>query len=503
MLKLKRLNLNERETQPSLPFFVDSARPDMCDVSRCDAGLTVPLPKFPARIDDSVAPHYQTPAAMLNSFFWILTGSIVTLAAMQLLFIAWYRNILQRPNEAQFDSDPSLAQSSSTASPEVAIALCLRGPDPTLPECLTGLLNQHYSNFNLHLIVDSDCDPAIPLAKQALKSIASPVDVHWHTVTDHNRNRSLKCSALLTVIQTLKSQEQPPEIIALVDADALVAPDWLNRLVTPLLDTNAPANKAMAASTIGATTGNRWFEPTSNNLGSRFRAAWNAAAVPQMQIYRVAWGGSLALKLATIEQCDLLKRWSQAFCEDTMLSDALQANGLHVYRVPELIMVNQESTTLKSALGWIGRQLLTVRLHHRVWPLILLHAILGGFCFFTPLVLVMITAIQDSPLAIWTALIWLVQLSLNVVVLSYIRKLNLNAIQKTTVPTPGAGGLWSKLTVAIALQATYPFLAIGAAFRQRTRWRGIEYRISRQGKIEMLDYVPYSLVNQADQHSIH
>ena len=166
-------------------------------------------------------------------------------------------------------------------------------------------------------------------------------------------------------------------------------------------------------------------------------------------------------------------------------------------------MVNQESTTLKSALGWIGRQLLTVRLHHRVWPLILLHAILGGFCFFTPLVLVMITAIQDSPLAIWTALIWLVQLSLNVVVLSYIRKLNLNAIQKTTVPTPGAGGLWSKLTVAIALQATYPFLAIGAAFRQQTRWRGIDYRISRQGKIEMLDYVPYSLVNQTDQHSIH
>ena len=135
---------------------------------------------------------------MLNSFFWILISSIIALAAMQLLFIVWYRNILQQPNVARFDSDPSNSNSSSTTKPEVAIVLCLRGPDPTLPECLTGLLSQQYPNFSLHLVVDSDCDPAIPIAKQALDSIASSIDVHWHTITDHSSNRSLKCSALLT-----------------------------------------------------------------------------------------------------------------------------------------------------------------------------------------------------------------------------------------------------------------------------------------------------------------
>ena len=438
---------------------------------------------------------------MLNSFFWILIGTIIALAAMQLGFIIWYRNILHQPTATQFDSEPSNANANSTAKHEVAIVLCLRGPDPTLPECLTGLLNQHYSNFNLHLVVDSDNDPVIPIAKQALESIDSPVDVHWHTVTDPSRKRSLKCSALLTAVQALQSQEKTPEIIALVDADALVAPDWLNRLVTPLQSINAPESKTAAS--IGATTGNRWFEPAANNLGSRFRAAWNAAAVPQMQIYRVAWGGSLALKLDTIEECDLLNRWSQAFCEDTMLADVLQANGLHVYRVPELIVVNQESTTLKSAIGWIGRQLLTVRLHHRAWPLILIHAIFGGLCFFAPLVLVMVTAIQDRPLAIWTTLVWLVQLGLNIVMLDYIRRLNINAIEKSALQTTNANGLLSKLTVAIALQAIYPFLAIGAVFRQRTRWRGIDYRIGRQGEIEMLDYVPYSQISQTNQHSIH
>jgi len=439
---------------------------------------------------------------MLNSFFWILTSSIIALATMQLLFIVWYRNILQQPNVDQFDSDPSNAKSNSTAMPEVATVLCLRGPDPTLAECLTGLLSQQYPNFSLHLVVDSDCDPVIPIAEQALESIASSIDVHWHTVTDHSTNRSLKCSALLTVVLALQSQDKPPKIVALVDADALVDSDWLNRLVKPLLDLNATENKTTDG-TIGATTGNRWFEPTANNLGSRFRAAWNAAAVPQMQIYRVAWGGSLALKMETIQQCDLLNRWSQAFCEDTMLAEALQANQQHVYRVPELIVVNQESTTLKSAFGWIGRQLLTVRLYHRAWPLILIHAILGGICFFAPLVLVMVTAIQDRPLAIWTTLVWLIQLGLNIVVLDYIRTLNLNAIQKSAPKTTNASGLLSKLTTATALQAIYPFLAIGVVFRQRTRWRGIDYRIGRQGEIEMLDYVPYSQVRQTNQHSIH
>jgi len=441
--------------------------------------------------------------AMLNSFFWILTSSIIALAVMQLLFIVWYRNILGPSDKAPLDSDQTNTDSNSTATPNVAIVLCLRGPDPTLPECLTGLLNQNYSNFNLHLVVDSNCDPVIPIAKQALDSIDSKAGVHWHTVTDHSRNRSLKCSALLTAVLDLQAQDQPPELLAFVDADARVAPDWLSRLVTPLLETNAQESKAVTTSTIGATTGNRWFEPTTNNLGSQFRAAWNAAALPQMQIYRVAWGGSLALKLTTIDQCDLLTRWSKAFCEDTMLASVLQANGLHAYRVPELIVVNRESTTLKAAIGWIGRQLLTVRLHHRAWPLILSHATFGGFCFFAPLVLMMATPIQDRQLAISTGLVWLAQLGLNIAVLGYIRRLNISAIQKSALNTTNTWGLLSKLTASIALQAIYPFLAIGAAFRQRTRWRGIDYRIGRQGETEMLDYIPYSQVIQADQHSIH
>ena len=426
---------------------------------------------------------------MLNSFFWILTGGMVARAIAQLLFIDWYRRILRQPDTVNLDS----LDLNSTTAPDVAIVLCLRGPDPNLPDCLAGLMNQRYSNFSLHLVVDSDDDPVIPIAKSVLKTIDPSVSVHWRTVADHSSNCSLKCSSLMTTVTSLQSDQSRPDIVAFVDADALVDSDWLSRLVAPLI---------VPASNVGATTGNRWFEPTETNLGSRFRAAWNAAALPQMQIYQVAWGRSLAMRLETIQQCELLNRWSTAFCEDTMLADVLRTHGLRVRRVPELIVVNQESTTLKSALDWIGRQLLTVRLYYRAWSLILLHALLGGFCFFAPLALAVLTATTNPPVALWATLAWGVQLCFNIGLLEFIRTLNLNAIKKSIALPRKALGIFSKVVVAITLQAVYPFLAIRVAFRRLAHWGGIEYRIGTHGQIEMIDYVPYSQVSQTDQHSI-
>ena len=377
-------------------------------------------------------------------------------------------------------------------------------------ECLTGLLKQRHPNFELHLVVDSDDDPVIPIAKSALQTLDVDVDIHWHTVIDHSKNCSLKCSALVTAVMSLGAQKSRPDIVAFVDADALVDPDWLNRLVDPLLNTS-DANLSVGEldptavetdTAVGATTGNRWFEPIDSNLGSHFRAAWNAAALPQMQIYQVAWGGSLAMKFETIQKCNLLDRWSQAFCEDTMLADILRDHGLRVQRVPELIVVNQESTTLLPALNWISRQLLTVRLHHRAWPLILLHALMSGFCFFAPLALAATTSIANQPLAIQAALAWFAQLCFNIGMLAFIRELNVNAIKTLTLKPAITKGILSRILAAVALQAIYPFLAISVAFRRQVSWRGIDYRIEGNDKIKMLNYVPYSQISQTDQHSI-
>lgn len=59
--------------------------------------------------------------------------------------------------------------------------------------------------------------------------------------------------------------------VALIDADVEAYTDWLRDLVSPL---SQPG--------VGATTGVRWFVPTSTNAGSLVRYVWNSAASTQM-----------------------------------------------------------------------------------------------------------------------------------------------------------------------------------------------------------------------------
>lgn len=406
---------------------------------------------------------------MLDNVVWLLTGCMLLLAAMQTFYVIWYYRIIAGVKKVQFNPP--------AVPPTVAVVLCLRGNDPALEQCLKGLLAQEYPDFQLHLVVDHDADPVVSHAKRILADATPLRPVHWHTVTDRSKNRSLKCSALMTAIMSLDSKI---EIVAFVDADASVQPDWLTQLVTPLSE-----------SSIGATTGNRWFEPIDHELGSRLRALWNAAALPQMTIYQIAWGGSLAIKTQVIQQCDLLDQWSSAFCEDTMLSDVLRPHGLRVYRVPDLILVNQESASLKSATGWIGRQLLTVRLYHRAWPAILIHAIFGGICFFAPLVLILVAPIEGFELAGWSAVIWTLQLAFNVALLKIISKTNRRTIAWKSPLVESPNDLPSEIIGTVILQSLYPFLALGAATRQLIKWRGIAYRIGRKRRIEMVEYKPF------------
>jgi cellulose synthase/poly-beta-1,6-N-acetylglucosamine synthase-like glycosyltransferase len=410
---------------------------------------------------------------MLNNVVWFLTASMLLLAVLQTVYVVWYYQVLARSKEDSQPPKPSF-------EPSVAVILCLRGPDPALPHCLEGLLAQDYPNFKLHLVVDDADDPVLPLAEQALEKIAPQFPVKWHTVTDRSKSRSLKCSALMTAVMALPSDT---DVVALVDADAIVQNDWLTKLVAPL------ANEQ-----IGATTGNRWFEPLDNEIGSRLRAIWNAAALPQMTIYQIAWGGALAIKTNVIQQCNLLDLWSTAFCEDTLLTDALRHQGLRVYRVPDLILVNQESTSLKSATGWIGRQLLTVRLYHRAWPAILLHSLFGGICFFAPLVLILVAPIEGFALAGWCAIIWPLQLALNVALLKTIEVTNRRTIRWNPPLVANQNDLLTKIVTTVILQFLYPFLALGAATRLLIKWRGIAYRVYRGRRIEMVEYKPFSAI---------
>lgn len=423
---------------------------------------------------------------------------MISLVVMQVAFVWLYLRFLRSKIKRSGREDAL-----SSAQPRAAVILCLRGTDPSLAGCLNSLLAQDYPNFELHLVFDNHQDPALAVAQQLL---AGEPTAKFHISEDRGGNRSLKCSSIISAVLNLDTDV---EIVALVDADAIVDSDWLSRLVEPL---NDPV--------IGATTGNRWFAPESGGIGPTFRKLWNAAALPQMSLYQIAWGGSLAIRRDVIENCHLLDHWSIAFCEDTMLSGKLAEHGMKVARIPDLIIVNRESTTLRDAVYWVGRQLLTVKLYDRRWILVITHAIIGALCLFLPPLycIYFLISFQFANLSIIAGLWLFTQLS-NLVLIQWIEFANRSAILRKSANHNHAEGPTREIDLGplcstpsgfiafVLLQMLYPFLAIGASFQQRVRWRGIDYRIGRRGRIEMLEYRPYSETLEPDKtgsdHSIH
>ena len=271
--------------------------------------------------------------------------------------------------------------------PRTAVILCLRGRDPFLEKCLQLLMEQDYPDYQLHIVVDSRDDSAWQSA-QSLAERYGAERVCIEALEERHSTCSLKCSA---VVQAIGRLDESFKAAALVDADTMPHRLWLAELTAPLGDDR-----------IGASTGNRWYMPAGSSWGAMVRYLWNAAAIVQMYWYGIPWGGTLAVKRSAIDELGLLDRWRHAFCEDTMLFRQLGKRGLRVKFVPSLMMVNREDCSVGGCLSWIRRQLLTARLYHPFWPLVLLHGI-GSTLVLAAAVVAAVAAVLAGN---WSAVAW-------------------------------------------------------------------------------------------------
>jgi cellulose synthase/poly-beta-1,6-N-acetylglucosamine synthase-like glycosyltransferase len=411
---------------------------------------------------------------MVIVFGWIALGTLVGLALMQSIYVWLHCRFLQSNVTAEFDE---------SFVPKVAIVLCLRGSDPSLVGCLGGLVQQDYPNYEIHVVADDKQDPALETVREFFSSQEHPPTIL--VLTEHSESRSLKCSAIIGAISEL---DDSIEVVALIDADAVADRNWLKDLVRPLADNS-----------IGATTGNRWFEPESKNFAAEVRQAWNAAAICQMTFYSIPWGGSLAIKRSTIDQCRLLDHWSSSFCEDTMLTRILKANQLRMVRVPDVVLANEESATMAGTFRWIVRQLLTVRLYHRDWPLVFAHGIFLGFCWVAvPIAMVWLFFNGETKLGGLLLLAFLLFEIGYAGLFAAIRGANLRAIHRTSSTVPRVRSSGAGMPAILVTQLLYPVAVLTAATAKNVSWRGIDYAIGPGNKVKMLGYRPYlGLIKEA------
>jgi GT2 family glycosyltransferase len=378
-----------------------------------------------------------------------------------------------------------------SACPKVAVVLCLRGTDPFLADTIDAVLDQDYRRFDLRMVVDDRHDPAWRVAEEVVERRRAN-NVRIEPLEARLDSCSLKCSSILQAVSRLDDSYQ---VVALLDADTIPHRTWLRELVAPLADNG-----------VGAATGNRWYMPRPASWPGLIRCVWNAGAAPQMFLYNIAWGGTLAIKTEVFRQGDLLERWAHAFCEDTMLFRGLRPLGLRVVFVPSLMMINSENCSLSGFFRWVRRQLLTARLYHPGWLAVVAHGALTSLWPLAALVVGVVALASGE----WQAAAWSLgglacyEACLPLILWQMESAVRRIARRRGQAVDWLAHGAWLRCPPAIVLtQFVYAAALFSSLFVRQVDWRGVHYRIDGPFRIRLIEYRPYQAeTNQDAQASL-
>jgi cellulose synthase/poly-beta-1,6-N-acetylglucosamine synthase-like glycosyltransferase len=287
---------------------------------------------------------------------------------------------------------------------------------------------------------------------------------------------SLKVSALL---QGLAGLDESYQAVALIDADATPRPHWLRDLTEPLRDPK-----------VGATTGVRWYITDSPQWGSLVRMAWGAAAASQMFAFGIPWGGSMAFRTELLRRSPIVEKWANCLCEDVSLESVLHGLGLRLHFVLAATMVNCESIDLRRCFQFIRRQMVSVRLYHRRWPLLLMSGLGSPFA--------LIFAVGAFAAAVASVDYTAAAVVAGALVFS------LTGLFTGSLWTDGAlrgmtrrhGQTLPKLPIKTVLavplmQFVYLAALLSATFARRVEWRGAAYELLGPMKLRLVEYRPY------------
>lgn len=422
----------------------------------------------------------------MESLAHSITRMLITWFAIQAIvssiFIFYLRSYEKKPIDKEI------------ILPKASVILSLRGADPFLEKCLHAIAHQNYPNYDIKIIVDSLEDPAWNVVNKVANELAINELVsnrmHISLLREVPQTSSLKCAA---IVQAVSNLDPDCAVVVLVDADAVVHPNWLRDLITPL----APPE-------IGATTGNRWYLPTGEYWGSCVRYLWNISAVVQMFLYGIAWGGSLAIKTDVIQQTGLLEKWSHAYADDTPLRRIFSQHDFKIKFVPSAIILNREESHLNYLMNWFRRQLISSRLYHPCWLAVIGDAfstvIVPNYCLL--LFFIALISSQFTAAGILIASFCVYMLALVLLALTVDREVR-RVIRTGGEPIPKIGlSTAFKMLIATPLtQWVYIWSLLTTLRMSIIEWRGVVYRITNPWQINVLEYTPYRSQNSSDNRT--
>jgi len=428
-------------------------------------------------------------------FSLLMSVVLVGAALVQLAFALLFRHHFPsrpvhryQPSNQQSHPQSDLAGSGVT-QPAVAVLISLRGCDPSLRDCLRGLLNQNYPDFEIYVIVDDQPDSATDWIGDLQREVAPQVPLHIHSLDVRIDRCSLKCNALLNGWEQISAADRY-QYLLLLDADVTPPVNWIRDLIGPL----------EADSQIGLVSGAQWFEPSAGcSWGALVRSTWNAGALVPTVVFHNPWAGSLAMRVADVRRGEIPAAWQTSIVDDGPLGDCYNRLGLQRHFAPSLIMVNQENCSFAFARQWMTRMLLWSRLYERNYFLSVLHSLFSTTTM-TVLFAVLVWSIvqQQWLIASFTAVGLITSGILSVAALLAVRQVVVisQRYQGLSLPALSAAQLFWLFWAVPITQWMYLDACLRALFAKKIRWRGVDYQVEAKDNVRIIRIAPL------DSHSV-
>ncbi len=370
-----------------------------------------------------------------------------------------------------------LRRPASSRGGRVLLIVPCKGLDTGLEENLRPLLEQDYSPYELRLVVECTSDPAYDAIRR-LVAHHPKRDVRL-IVAGRSTDSGQKVQNLRAATADLAPEI---EILAFVDSDARPEPGWLSALVGRLARPDS-----------GAVTGYRWFVLERATLAHCLLSSLNGfiASVMGPGRHHLVWGGAWAVRREVFDSTGLRDAWRGTLSDDLVASRVLRQAGLPIEFEPAAMVASSLNCGWRQMFEFLRRQYVITRKYaRRYWVLALVTAAVATAGFWASVILAATGLFAGQSMTSTIAAATAALLYTGHVWRGWLRQDAMrNRFPRLAMGTHGAALTSARRfdLVAGPLVALVNLIGIASSmFGGRICWRGITYRILRDGQVRIL-----------------
>ena len=207
--------------------------------------------------------------------------------------------------------------------PRVAVIVAVKGHEHEFDGFLAGLFAQDYPNWRVIFTVEAADDAAVSAIESCRRMHPDKVSL---VVAGLARDEGQKSANLRAAAERLTADD---EILVLADADIWPQPDWIARLVGPLVRGEADV-----------VSGFSWLIVKDRKLSTFVLASMAAsvATLPRYSFFNACWGGTTALKREQFLALGLPEAWRGTLSDDLQLTNLAQRARLRIAAPREILL---------------------------------------------------------------------------------------------------------------------------------------------------------------------